>query len=544
MGAQITKEQGRLPIAYVSTKHQQTQHITSTSLSIIRGNNVHSSITTNSESVFNEDFNNNIQNLPNDITIISPPPTGETSSINTLANDTISSESTIDNDIKQDDEITCWLCPHDHESNSCCHGVKGLLPEECDPNNSFNAILFSEIQDLYSITFCCWGLVKLSPNICFLYTTTCLQICCNELSEIPAEIGYMRSLVSLNFHKNKLKSIPDTIGFLDKLKVINLSGNLLTSIPASIGSLKKLEQLYLEDNRLIELPPEIGQLKTLINLDIRNNQITVLPAELGRLQYLRKLRTDGCPLKTEFVHELKHSPPSLMELAARTIVRLQIPILEDTTDALKDYLASAKKCSFCGGPYFESFVKRGKFFEKSDNQIPLEYRLCCPHWNTEQERVCLLFCALPNTAPSTEPYKHPNQQENTNNNGIGLSSPDGNNNDDGNDDDNKNSNLLNPQQKLQKRASTRKSMTIPLSSLARVPTLPTLPRSASPRPTSTTTSSEHLQQEELKKNSSQLNKNNNGLTLWRTKKNNAASILLRKPARNNSTSRFSTRWRI
>ncbi|CAJ0836660.1 17391_t:CDS:2 [Entrophospora sp. SA101] len=80
-------EQGRLPIAYV----------------------------------FQQRLNNNIQNLPNDITIISPPPTGKTPSINTLANDTISSESTIDNDIKQDDEITCWLCPHDHESNSCFH---------------------------------------------------------------------------------------------------------------------------------------------------------------------------------------------------------------------------------------------------------------------------------------------------------------------------------------------------------------------------------------------------------------------------------------
>ncbi|CAJ0846234.1 4103_t:CDS:2, partial [Entrophospora sp. SA101] len=56
--------------------------------------------------VFQQRLNNNIQNLPNDITIISPPPTGKTPSINTLANDTISSESTIDNDIKQDDEIT------------------------------------------------------------------------------------------------------------------------------------------------------------------------------------------------------------------------------------------------------------------------------------------------------------------------------------------------------------------------------------------------------------------------------------------------------
>ncbi|CAG8589899.1 9478_t:CDS:2, partial [Acaulospora colombiana] len=234
--------------------------------------------------------------------------------------------------------------------------------------------------------------------------------CCNELTEIPAEIGYMKNLQTLDVSENQLECIPDTIGFLHKLTDLKLSKNQLTTIPSSIGSLKKLGTLLLNNNKITELPPEIGQIKTLVNLDIRENPITVLPAELGRLQYLRKLLTDGCPLVTEFVHQITHSPPTLMELAARTIVRLQVPILEDTTDHIKDYLASAKKCSFCGGPYFESYVKRGKIIDKNDNPIPLEYRLCCPHWNTEQERVSLLFCALPDTAPSPEPYKHQRHQ--------------------------------------------------------------------------------------------------------------------------------------
>jgi hypothetical protein len=342
------------------------------------------------------------------------------------------------------------------------------------------------------------------------------------LTEIPAEIGYMKNLTKLDLSKNKLEHIPDTIGFLHKLVDLRLSENQLTYIPSSIGSLKKLGTLLLDCNRIVELPPEIGEIKTLVNLDVRDNPITVLPAELGRLQYLRKLRTDNCPLKTEFVHEITHSPPTLMELAARTIVRKQIPILEDTTEHLKDYLAGAKKCSFCGGPYFESFVKRGKIIDKNDQHIPLEYRLCCPHWNTEQERVSLLFCALPDTAPSSEPYKYPNNSD------LTIAS-------DGNESIANSLTSTEPEQILQRRPSARRSMTIPLSSLTRSPSLPSLPRSASPRPTSQLGDDVGVK----KSNST---RGRNGVALWRPRKNSSSSTI-GKPLRNSSSLRLSSRWR-
>ncbi|CAG8452769.1 7412_t:CDS:2 [Diversispora eburnea] len=524
MGSQLTKEQARLPFGYVSVKSSR-RRIAGLNPSTIRPN-VHPS-PDNPDSLFNDllELNNHLQNVSNNLTptIISSQ-TGDTSSINTSITEQPGQDGMVEIYNKPDDYISY---SHDHGDDSCCQGTIEI-PEEFNPYNNLSQIVFSELPNLKNIGLCQFGLVKLSPNICFLYITTCLQICCNELVEIPAEIGYMKNLQTLDVSKNRLEYIPDTIGFLHKLVELKLSDNRLTSIPSAIGSLKKLGTLLLDNNKITEIPPEISQIKTLVNLDARDNLITVLPAELGRLQYLRKLRTDGCPLTTEFVHQLVHTPPTLMELAARTIVRHQIPILQNTTPHIKDYLASAKKCSFCGGPYFESYVKRGKIIDKNDHHIPLEYRLCHPHWNTEKERVSLLFCALPETAPSPEPYRQQKYYHQFTNDRpfdgnttiVSVSSP-------------------NLQEKV-RRPPARRSMTIPLSSLTRSPSLPSLPRSASPRPSSNDISQEDTG---MKKNNN--SRGRTGVTsLWRSRKNNSASAILGKPTRNSSSLRLRPRWRI
>ncbi|RIA92373.1 hypothetical protein C1645_874824 [Glomus cerebriforme] len=513
MGGQLTKEQARLPFGFVSVKTNNRRRITTgLSPSTIRPN-IHPSPDT-PDSLDLYELNNHLQNMSGHLTLI---PTGETASIVTTTTDVIYPEPIMESD-KPEDEMSWIHLHHNGDERSCFHGTT----DELEANSGLSAIVFSELPNLKNIGLCSLGLVKLSQNICFLYITNCLQICCNELTEIPAEIGYMKNLTKLDLSKNKLEYIPDTIGFLHKLVDLRLSENQLTYIPSSIGSLEKLGTLLLDYNKIVELPPEIGEIKTLVNLDVRENPITVLPSELGRLQFLRKLRTDGCPLKTEFVHEIMHSPPTLMELAARTIVRKQIPILEDTTEHLKDYLASAKKCSFCGGPYFESFVKRGKIIDKNDQHIPLEYRLCCPHWNTEQERVSLLFCALPDTAPSSEPYIHSNQSDPTLDGNSSMISD--------------MTLTAEPQQIIQRRPSARRSMTIPLSSLTRSPSLPSLPRSASPRPTS------QLGDDVGVKKSNGA-RGRNGVSLWRPRKNSSASAILGKPLRSSSTFRLSSRWR-
>ncbi|KAI1320024.1 hypothetical protein EDD11_002356 [Mortierella claussenii] len=227
--------------------------------------------------------------------------------------------------------------------------------------------------------------------------------CCNELSRIPAEIGFLRNLTLLDLSKNKLTSLPESIMHLTKLVDLKLSGNQLETLPAGIGGLVKLAALSLDDNQLESLPPQIGLIKGLISLDLTNNPITVLPAEVGKLQFLRRLHLDGCPLVRKFEHQPLHSPPTLLELAARVMVRHDVPVPPMTLPHLKTYLKSAHTCSFCDGPYFDSWVKRGKMIEKNEMLIPLEYTLCQPHWNTEMERIKLLFCQRPITAPPTKP---------------------------------------------------------------------------------------------------------------------------------------------
>ncbi|KAG0305207.1 hypothetical protein BGZ98_004465 [Dissophora globulifera] len=217
------------------------------------------------------------------------------------------------------------------------------------------------------------------------HSTTTL-VCCNDLCNIPVEIGYLRNLTLLDLSKNSLTTLPDSITQLTKLADLKLSYNFLESIPSTIGKLTKLTSLSLGNNRLTQIPSQIGQLKDLAYFDLSDNPLTVLPAEIARLQYLRRLRLDRCPLLKEFVHVPLHAPPTLLELAARVVVRHGIEVSPIIPTHFKTYLKTAQRCSFCQGPYFETRFKRGKLIEKNNNLIPLEYTLCMPHWNTETQR--------------------------------------------------------------------------------------------------------------------------------------------------------------
>lgn len=221
------------------------------------------------------------------------------------------------------------------------------------------------------------------------------------MTSLPRTIGHLRNLRILDTSHNQLETIPDTIAYMTKLTALNISHNQLVTLPTSIGLLPKLIVIIANDNRLTSLPREIAQLRGLISLNVSNNPLPWIPAEIGTLQSLRKLIAEGCEFVEEFEHELQHDPPSLFELCARAAVRTELPIPNHMSDHIKEYLAQAQTCSFCDGPFFESYITRGRFIERSGRQVvALEYRLCSAHWNDESDRLKALFAPIPNTAPS------------------------------------------------------------------------------------------------------------------------------------------------
>ncbi|KAI8394032.1 uncharacterized protein BYT42DRAFT_525453 [Radiomyces spectabilis] len=253
------------------------------------------------------------------------------------------------------------------------------------------------------------SLIKLSPSIAFLHNLTKLNLSHNKMKSLPPEIGYLKSLRFLNASHNELEEIPDTISFLSKLKVLNLGFNQLQQLPESMGDLPKLVIVILNDNKLTQLPPEMANLHDLISLNVSKNPLKSLPAEIATLQSLRRLAAEDCDFVEQFEYPIHHDPPSLFEQCARIAVRAQLSIPTHMSAHIKEYLAQPKVCSFCRGPFFESFVVRGRFIERVIRQpIALEYRLCKAHWTDNEDRIRALFADTPATATpiadSCNPY--------------------------------------------------------------------------------------------------------------------------------------------
>ncbi|KAJ3272281.1 Leucine-rich repeat-containing protein 63 [Terramyces sp. JEL0728] len=226
------------------------------------------------------------------------------------------------------------------------------------------------------------------------------MLCCNSLAEIPDAIGYMRNLTNLSLANNKIVALPDTLGYLEKLTELTVSNNELVYIPCSIGLLKNLTTLSLQRNNLTELPVEIGKLKKLEMIDVSNNPLELLPAEISRIFSLKLLRTNECPFIQDIPLPSVPRVLSLKELAARFIVRNQIPITYTINDQLQKYLTSSHECSFCKGPYFGQYESRIRMVTRNNKSIPIESRLCIDHYDNELKRIEKLFSIVPLTAPA------------------------------------------------------------------------------------------------------------------------------------------------
>lgn len=84
---------------------------------------------------------------------------------------------------------------------------------------------------------------------------------------------------------------------------------------------------------------------SLRSLSLHNNLLTYLPRDILSLVHLHELSLRGNPLVVRFVKEMTYDPPSLLELAGRTIKSRNIPYYPcDLPENLVRYLDLASKC--------------------------------------------------------------------------------------------------------------------------------------------------------------------------------------------------------
>lgn len=98
----------------------------------------------------------------------------------------------------------------------------------------------------------------------------------------------------------------------------------------------------------------IPRLHSLRSLSLHNNLLTYLPREILNLVHLEELSLRGNPLVVRFVRDLTYNPPSLQELAGRTVKTRNVPYApSDLPDSLVRYLSLASNCPNpkCGGKF-------------------------------------------------------------------------------------------------------------------------------------------------------------------------------------------------
>ncbi|XP_033259204.1 leucine-rich repeat-containing protein 58 isoform X2 [Orcinus orca] len=218
-----------------------------------------------------------------------------------------------------------------------------------------------------------------------------LDVSGNALTALGPELLALRGLRTLLAKNNRLGgpgSLPKGLAqspLCRSLHVLNLSGNCFQEVPASLLDLRALHTLSLGGNQLQNIPAEIENLRrlhSLRSLSLHNNLLTYLPREILNLIHLEELSLRGNPLVVRFVRDLTYDPPTLLELAARTIKIRNISYTPyDLPGNLLRYLSLASNCPNpkCGGVYFDCCVRQIKFVDFCGKyRLPLMHYLCSP----------------------------------------------------------------------------------------------------------------------------------------------------------------------
>ncbi|XP_053608265.1 leucine-rich repeat-containing protein 58 [Plodia interpunctella] len=207
-----------------------------------------------------------------------------------------------------------------------------------------------------------------------------LNLSGNQLNFFPEQVLELTSLKYLYLGGNNIVNIPKDIWKLNSLQILAVGGNQIIEVPDSVGRLTGLQALVLSDNQIEQLPASIANLKQLRSLHIHKNRLKTLPTQIIKLTCLTELSLRDNPLVVRFVRDMTLQPPSLLELAGRTIKLHEIPIQPgDIPTTLMHYLSAAQCCvnPKCKGVFFDNRVEHIKFVDFCGKyRIPLLQFLC------------------------------------------------------------------------------------------------------------------------------------------------------------------------
>ncbi|XP_032517873.2 leucine-rich repeat-containing protein 58 [Danaus plexippus] len=207
-----------------------------------------------------------------------------------------------------------------------------------------------------------------------------LNLSGNRINFFPEQLLQLTTLKYLYLGGNVIINIPKDIWKLNSLQILSIGGNQITEVPESVGALTSLQALVLSDNQIEQLPSSIANLKQLRSLKIDKNRLKTLPTQIIKLRCLTELSLRDNPLVVRFVRDMTLQPPSLLELAGRTIKLHQIAIKPgDVPATLIKYLTSAQCCvnPKCKGVFFNNRVEHIKFVDFCGRyRIPLLQYLC------------------------------------------------------------------------------------------------------------------------------------------------------------------------
>lgn len=211
-----------------------------------------------------------------------------------------------------------------------------------------------------------------------------------------------KSVVFLQASGNKISEIPPTITDMKSLKYLYLGNNKLAYLTPGICRLENLELLALNNNKLKRIPETLVQLKKLRTIHLHYNQITVIPAGLVKQKCkdelpLQEITLRGNPLLDKFVKSrlvsgIKHKPPSLFELACRSIKTNSIEYNDTILPPyIIHHLETAIKCPNpkCAGVYFDTKYFQVRFVDCCGAyKLPLLQYLCSPNCAEVEDDKC------------------------------------------------------------------------------------------------------------------------------------------------------------